>query len=45
MQDAFSEKHGDRPWAPNLGIVMTDGDSNVDKDKLKQYAEDAHKYV
>ena len=33
----------DRPNAPNIAIVITDGASNIDKDKTIPYAKEAHR--
>ena len=44
MQDTmFTSEHGDRPRAPNLGIVITDGASNRDAELLAPYAYRAHR--
>ena len=37
----FGPDHGDRSRVANLGIVITDGESNVDQDKTLPYAKEA----
>ena len=36
----FNERNGDRPYVPNVAIVLTDGKSTFDKEKTIPYAED-----
>ena len=37
----FTVANGDRLDAPNIGIVITDGESSVDRDLTVPYAQDA----
>jgi collagen type VI alpha len=37
----FTEENGDRPKAPNMAIVITDGESTYDHDKTIPYAQEA----
>ena len=38
----FDERNGDRPNASNLAVLITDGVSNVDKEKTIPFAQDLH---
>lgn len=42
MRQQFSAVHGDRPRAPNLGIVLTDGASNRGAHLTIPFAKEAH---
>ena len=41
QQDVFSTISGDRPGAPNIGVILTDGESNRDQDKTVSSAQEA----
>ena len=40
-QNMFTVDRGDRGSAPNIGVVVTDGESNRDKGKTIPYADEA----